>query len=100
MAAPGFSFDKRLAPRYCTRGLRRARSDAMTTVIDGSQVVDSFTLVIGQTTREQVRARFGEPMLQELKGRTPAGLRERWVLDRPDSLVVYFAGGVLERIGE
>ncbi|MBI5878880.1 MAG: hypothetical protein HZB53_14615 [Chloroflexi bacterium] len=58
------------------------------------------TLVIGRTTREEVRARWGEPMLQELKGKTPTGLRERWVLDSADGLVVWFAGGVLERVGD
>jgi hypothetical protein len=58
-------------------------------------------LEVGITTREEVRARYGEPLLQEVKGMTKDGTRERWVLDGSDGdLVLWFEDGVLERIGD
>lgn len=58
-------------------------------------------LEVGITTREEVRARYGEPLLQEIKGMTKEGTRERWVLDGSDGdVVLWFEDGVLERIGD
>ena len=58
------------------------------------------SLVVGRTTREEVRARFGEPLLMELKAVGPDGITERWVLNTPDSLVVWYKRGVVQKIGD
>ncbi len=50
-------------------------------------------LEVGITTREEVRARWGEPLLQEIKGMTKTGTRERWVLDGSDGDLVLWGPG-------